>query len=232
MTVLHSHSGEIDKKNFQTFFNFNFYNIYKPWIPYNIQTIYNMPRKSKNAQKMTSSIVITRAFRYSSEIPDAEMITTPLETSSTSPIIIDLDNEDSPTELEEYAEDEDEVEDEVEVEVEVEDEQRYVREGEELEDIYEDDQLSELEGEDLEKTVKLVMENQMERIEQRKREQELTPYETVMQGASTSVWKKAESKRALGYSGPPAVRTAREHRQKARKAEEINKEINKEIRKG
>ena len=54
---------------------------------------------------MASSIVIARAFRYSSEIPDAEMITTPLETSSTSPIIIDLDNEDSPTELEEYAED-------------------------------------------------------------------------------------------------------------------------------
>ena len=118
----------------------------------------------------------------------------------------------SPLGLEEYAEFEDE------------DEQGYVREGEELEDIYEDEELSELEGEDLEKSLKLVMENQMERMEQRKREQELTPYETVMQGASTSVWKKAESKRALGYSGPPAVRTAREHRQKARKAEEINKE--------
>ena len=36
-----------------------------------------------------------------------------------------------------------------------EDEQGYVREGEELEDIYEDDELSELEGEELEKTLKL-----------------------------------------------------------------------------
>ena len=100
------------------------------------------------------------------------------------------------------------------------------RGGEELEDMYEDDELSELEDEELEKTLKLVMENQMERMEQRKK-QELTPYEIVMQGASTSVWKKAESKRTLGYSGPPAVRTVREHRQKARKAEEINKEIRK-----
>ena len=92
-----------------------------------------------------------------------------------------------------------------------EDEQGYVREGEELEDIYEDDELSELEGEELEKSLKLVMENWMERMEQRKREKELTSYETVMQGASTSVWKKAESKRVLGYRGPLAARTAREH---------------------
>ena len=60
-----------------------------------------------------------------------------------------------------------------------EDEQGYVREGEELEDIYEDDELLELEGEELE----LVMENQMERKDWRKK-QELTPYEIVMQGAS------------------------------------------------
>ena len=51
-----------------------------------------------------------------------------------------------------------------------EDEQGYVREGEELEDIYEDDELLELEGEELEKTLKLVMENQMERMEQRKKQ--------------------------------------------------------------
>jgi len=108
-----------------------------------------------------------------------------------------------------------------------EDEQGYVREGEELEDIYEDDELSEMEGEELEKSLKLVMEDQMERMEQRKRDQELTSYETVMQGASASDWKKAESKRGLGYSGPPAARTEREHRQKEREAEEINKKIRK-----
>jgi len=41
----------------------------------------------------------------------------------------------------------------------------------------------------------------MEKMEKRKRagEKELTPYETVMQGASTYEWKKAESKRKLGY---------------------------------
>ena len=48
-----------------------------------------------------------------------------------------------------------------------------------------------------------------------------------MQGASASEWKNAELKRGFGYSGPPASRTEREHRQKARKAEEINKEIRK-----
>ena len=108
-----------------------------------------------------------------------------------------------------------------------EDEQGYIRQGEELEDIYGDDELSELEGDELERSLKLVMEDQMERIEKRKRDQELTPYETVMQGASASDWKMAESKRSLGYSGPPTARTQREHRQKARKAEEINREIRK-----
>ena len=106
-----------------------------------------------------------------------------------------------------------------------EDEQRYVREDEELEDIYEDDKLSELEGEELQQSLRLVMEDQMGRIEQRKKDQGLTPYETVLQGASAADWKKAESKRGLGYSGPPAARTEREHRQKARKAEEINQKI-------
>ena len=57
------------------------------------------------------------------------------------------------------------------------------RGGEELEDMYEDDELSELEDEELEKILKLVMENQLERMDQRKK-QELTPYEIVMQGAS------------------------------------------------
>ena len=108
-----------------------------------------------------------------------------------------------------------------------EDEQGYIRQGEELEDIYGDNELSELKGDELERSLKLVMEDQMERIEKRKRDQELTPYETVMQGASASDWKMAESKRSLGYSGPPAAWTQREHRQKARKAEEINREIRK-----
>ena len=45
-----------------------------------------------------------------------------------------------------------------------EDEQGYVREGEELEDIYEDDELSEMEGEELQKSLKLVMEGQMDSI--------------------------------------------------------------------
>ena len=106
-----------------------------------------------------------------------------------------------------------------------EDEQGYIRQGEELEDIYGDDELSELEGDELERSLKLMMEDQMERIEKRKRDQELTPYETVMQGTLASDWKMAESKRSLAYSGPPAAWTQREHRQKARKAEEINREI-------
>ena len=90
-----------------------------------------------------------------------------------------------------------------------EDEQGYVREGEKLEDIYEDNELSEMEGDELQKSLKLVMEGQMKRMEQRMRDQELTSYETVMQGACASDWKKAESKRGLGYSGPPVVRTKR-----------------------
>ena len=54
-------------------------------------------------------------------------------------------------------------------EFEDEDEQGYVREGEELEDIYEDGELSELEGDELEKSLKLVMKDEIERMEQRKR---------------------------------------------------------------
>ena len=54
-------------------------------------------------------------------------------------------------------------------ELEDEDEQGYVREGEELEDIYEDGELSELEGEELEKSLKLVIEDEMERIMSRER---------------------------------------------------------------
>jgi hypothetical protein len=46
------------------------------------------------------------------------------------------------------------------------DEQGYVMEGEELDDIYGDDELEELEGEELEASLKLAMKNQLERIEQ------------------------------------------------------------------
>lgn len=56
-----------------------------------------------------------------------------------------------------------------------------VREG--LDDIYKDDELEELEGEELKASLKLVMENQLKRIQQRN---ELTPYEAIMQGASAS----------------------------------------------
>jgi hypothetical protein len=107
------------------------------------------------------------------------------------------------------------------------DEQGYVMEGEELEDIYGDDELEELEGEELEVSLKLAMENQLKRIEQSSENYQPTPYEAIMQGASASEWKKAESKSGFGYGGPPAARTEREHRQKAREAEEINKEIRK-----
>ena len=91
------------------------------------------------------------------------------------------------------------------------DEQGYVMEGEELDDIYGDDELEELEGEELEASLKLAMENQLERIEQSKENHQPTPYEAIMQGASASEWKKAESKRGFGYNGPPAARTEREH---------------------
>ena len=207
-----------------------------------------MPRKSKNAQQKAAGIAKARASRHPSRtsdsvlIPDAETndATTPETSPSPGPeIITNPDNgevnegiilegpRNSPWGLEGSWDQLDLSEAKIDQYFEDEDEQGYVREGEELEDIYEDDELSEMEGEELEKSLKLVMEDQMERMEQTKRDQELTSYETVMQSASASDWKKAESKRGLGYSGPPAVRTEREHRQKARKAEEINKEIRK-----
>ena len=207
-----------------------------------------MPRKSKTVQQKAASIAKARASRHPSRIsdsvlvPDPEMNNTTTAETSPSPgleIITDLDNEeineeitlegprDSPMGLEGSWDHLDLFEAEIDRYFEDKDEQGYVREGEELEDIYEDSELSELEGEELEKSLKLVMEDEMERMEQRKRDQELTPYETVMQGVSASDWKKAESKRGLGYSGHPAARTEREHRQKAREAEDINKKIRK-----
>jgi hypothetical protein len=209
-----------------------------------------MPQKSKTVKRKAASIAKAHTSGHPSRIsdsvlvPDPEMNNTTMPEMTPSPglkIIRDLDNEeineeitlegprDSPMGLEGSWDHLDLSEAKINLyfEFEDEDEQGYVREGEELEDIYEDRELSELEGEELEKNLKLVMEDEMERMEQRKRDQELTPYETVMQGVSASDWRKAESKRGLGYSGPPAARTEREHRQKAREAEKTNKKIRK-----
>ena len=76
------------------------------------------------------------------------------------------------------------------------DEQGYVMEGEELDDIYGDDELEKLEGEELEASLKLAMENQLERIEQSNESYQPTPYESIMQGASASEWKDAEGKKS------------------------------------
>ena len=104
------------------------------------------------------------------------------------------------------------------------DEQGHVMVREGLDDIYKDDELEELEGEELKASLKLVMENQLKRIQQRN---ELTPYEAIMQGASASEQKKAELKRGLGYSGFLAARTERGHRQKVREAENFYEETRK-----
>lgn len=206
-----------------------------------------MPQKSKSDKQKAAGIANAHASHHPSQIsdsvliPDTETNNDTMTKISQSPrikVISDLENEDisegiafegprdsplglegswdqldlSGVEIDQYFEFVDE------------DEQRYVREGEELEDIYEDE-LSELGGEELQQSLRLVMEDQMGRVEQRKKDQGLTPYKTVLQGASAADWKKAEYKRGLGYSGPPAARTEREHRQKARKAEEINQKI-------
>ena|SRR6267154_146997 len=163
-----------------------------------------MPRKSKTAKQKAMGIAKACASRHPSRtsdsilIPDAEMNDTTPETSPSPGLEIttDLDNEeinegialegpkDSPLGLDGSWDYLDLSEAKIDQYFEFEDEQGYVREGEELEDIFEDDELSELEGEELEKSLKLVMEDQMERIS------ELTPYETVMQGASASDWKR------------------------------------------
>lgn len=61
------------------------------------------------------------------------------------------------------------------------DEQGHVMEGEESYDIYKDDELEELEGEELKAGLKLVMENQLKRIQQRN---ELKPLCGVLQHLS------------------------------------------------
>ena len=53
-------------------------------------------------------------------------------------------------------------------------------------DVYRDDELSELKGDKLERSLKLVMKDQIEKIEEKWRDQELTPHETMMQGISVS----------------------------------------------
>ena len=64
-----------------------------------------------------------------------------------------------------------------------------------------------------------------------KREQQskqpLTAYKSLLQPSSAEQWKKAEQRRGMGYSGPLAERTVREHKQKAWEAEMIAQEIQK-----
>jgi len=230
-----------DKNFFGDFANTQLYHRYS--------TLLYMPQPSKSAKNKAVGIAKARQSRHTSRasspgllVPDPEIPTTPEGSRrSSSPgfeIMIDLDSgdisdgmtvkaaTDSHLELEEDwgnefdQENKDQEEDAW-------DEQGYVMEGEELEDIYGDDELEELEGQELEASLKLAMENQLKRIEQSSENYQSTPYEAIMQGASASEWKKAESKRGFGYRGPPAARTEREHRQKAREAEEINKEIRK-----
>ena len=104
-----------------------------------------------------------------------------------------------------------------------EDEPGFVRERdlEELDEIYSDYEFSELEGEDL---LKQMLEEGLKEREDEKRKP-LTPYEKLLQPPSAEQWKKAERRRGLGYSGPPAERTVREHNQKAREAKRIAKEM-------
>ena len=50
---------------------------------------------------------------------------------------------------------------------------------------------------------------------------------SLLQPSSAEQWKKAEQRRGMGYSGPPAEKTVREHKQKAWEAEMIAQEIQK-----
>ena len=135
-----------------------------------------MPRKSKTVKQKAASIAKARAFRHPSQIsdsvlvPDPEMNNTTMPEMTPSPgleIIRDLDNEEINEEITLEGSwdhlDLSETKINLYFEFEFEDEQGYVREGEELEDIYEDGELSELEGEEWEKSLKLVMEDEMER---------------------------------------------------------------------
>ena len=121
-----------------------------------------MGRKSKAARRKAAGIANACGFHHSESriselIPDAEMNATTMPKTSQSPGLSDPENEanneqiilegprDSPlgsetgcdvseAKINQYFESEDE------------DEQGYIRQGEELEDIYGDDELSELEG--------------------------------------------------------------------------------------
>jgi len=70
------------------------------------------------------------------------------------------------------------------------DEQGYVMEREELDDIYGDDELEELEA-----SLKLAMENQLKRIEQSNESYQPTHYESIMQGARSSISHTIKSQR-------------------------------------
>ena len=102
------------------------------------------------------------------------------------------------------------------LEVKEKDEQGYLREEEDLNDIYSDD----------DKLLRLLLEKGLNEREQQSK-QPLIAYQSLLQPPSAEQWKKAEQKRGMGYSGPLAKRTVREHRQKAQEAEIIAKETRK-----
>ena len=109
------------------------------------------------------------------------------------------------------------------LEVEEEDGQGYLREGEDLNVIYSDDELEELNDDEL---LRLLLEKGLKEREQQSK-QPLTAYQSILQPPSAEQWKKVEQRRGMGYSGPPAERTVREHKQKAQEAEMIAKETQK-----
>ena len=102
------------------------------------------------------------------------------------------------------------------LEVKEKDEQGYLREGEDLNDIYSDD----------DKLLRLLLEKGLNEREQQSK-QPLIAYQSFLQPPSAEQWKKAEQRRGMGYSGPLAKRTVREHKQKAQEAEIIAKETRK-----
>ena len=109
------------------------------------------------------------------------------------------------------------------LEIKEKDEQGYLREGEDLNDIYSDDKQEEL---DDDKLLRLLLEKGLKKREQQS-QQPLIAYQSLLQPPSVEQWKKAEQRRGMGYSAPLAKRTVREHKQKAQEAEIIAKETRK-----
>jgi hypothetical protein len=153
-------------------------------------TLLYMPRPSKSAKKKATGIAKACQSRHTSRasspgllVPDPETSPiTPKGSRSSSPsfeIMNDLYSGNiSDGMMVETATDSHLVLDKNQEEDEW-DEQGYVIEGEELDDIYGDGELEELEGEELEASLKLSMENQLERIEQSNESYQPTPYEST-----------------------------------------------------